>query len=102
MAKKAFEEVDEVQELKKENRQLRNTVRALQKALKKLSKGKDRLEDLEEMFKDLSLEETEAGKTASSAELDRCPSCNKGKLKTTSLGAKTLETCTNCRHRKLL
>jgi len=99
--KKQFDaDLDELEELKKENRQLKSTIKALQKALKKLSRGKDRLQDLEEMFKELSEENEDLKNPVVDA--NKCPSCAKGKLKLTPLGAKTLETCTNCKHRKLL
>lgn len=96
--KKSYDSEDEVDALKKENSQLKSTIRALEKALKKLSRGKSRLEDLEVMFKELSSEVDSMPKEPASVP---CPSCSKGKIKITKLGAKTLESCNSCNHRKV-
>lgn len=81
----------ELEELRCENKELKSLVKSLQRQLKK-----QRKEHKEEFNQDdLIREDLEDRK-------ERCPQCQKGEIKTTSIGIRKIVACINgCGYRKV-
>lgn len=93
MSRSRKHNIDELEELRSENRELKSQLKSLQRQLKKLNKELKTEFDIEELIEDIADNDK--------SKVDECPKCNKGKLKTTELGPRTLEVCSaGCGHRK--
>jgi len=82
----------ELERLREENRRLEGVVRDLKKQLSRKNKitaaYEDHLIDNDETYVDWKTERT-------------CQDCGKGELKETSLGIRTLTTCSVCNYQKI-
>lgn len=96
MAKKDLD--DTLEQLRQENRQLKQVIRSLQKAIKKLSKGKDRLEDLEKLFQEVSLEQD----FKEPPKLGGCPNCTKGAIELIDMKVRVMYKCNYCNYSKIV
>jgi DNA-directed RNA polymerase subunit M/transcription elongation factor TFIIS len=94
MAKK-FDSEDRVQQLEKENRELKLLNRSLLKRLKKLDRNASRVEELEEEIKEQ--EERAAAKKEEAR--TACPKCNKNELTTTTIAGRSFVRCELCGYR---
>jgi predicted RNase H-like nuclease (RuvC/YqgF family) len=86
MSKSKQRNVDQIFELKREIKQLQETIKKLERELKNEAK----VEKKEKATKTVEVKVPEGG----------CPECRKGKLKTIDLGVRTLVTCEECKYRK--
>ncbi len=86
--------IDEIEDLKRDNKQLRQIIKSLERQLKnenkKLKKEYDQTKLIEEEYED---------KTPKPAQ---CEECGKGQIVKTDLGFRTLIHCNICRFRKVI
>jgi DNA-directed RNA polymerase subunit RPC12/RpoP len=94
---KRNKEVDEIEQLRKEIRELKSINRALTRQLKKLSKGQHRLVDLEDELKEALLEQEVETKT----EKNSCKDCGSGRLEDVDLGVRNIQVCRDCGWRSI-
>lgn len=87
MSRSKKRNIDELEELRAENRELKSVIKSLQRQLRKIEK---------EFKTDFKQEEKED----LHSHVPRCKSCNKGKIKETPLGdLRTIISCTVCDHK---
>lgn len=91
MSRKQQREVDLVDRLEKENRELKSTVRTLQKRLKKIDK--DYRVELEEASKERQLEDDQKVRKAPAP---KCLHCGKGNLFEVDLLGRVFVNCDSC------
>lgn len=94
MSRSRKRDLDELEQLKSENKELRSTVKSLERQLKKLNK-----EFKAEYNQDELIEEDIKDKTPKK---QKCHKCARGNIQIVELGPKRLENCTVCDYRKLL
>lgn len=87
---------DEVSRLERQVRELKSINRNLTKRLKKLEKGKDRYEEYEEDCQEEALED----KRQEPPTGNLCTECKTGQIELIDLGARKMEKCLDCGHRK--
>lgn len=93
--RKKKKEIDHVERLEKEIRELKSINRALMKRLKKLDRDFRKIEDLEEELVSIYQNEDHAPKK------NVCPECSKGKVEEVNLGARVMRKCeNNCGYRE--
>lgn len=86
---------DEISRLERQVRELKSINRNLTKRLKKLEKGKDRYEDYEEDCKEEALKSN-----IKEIKFNTCTQCKTGQIEIVDLGARKMEKCLDCGHRK--
>ena len=89
--KKKDRELDYVEKLEKDIRELKLINRSLLKRLKKLDRDFHKLEDLEKELEEQLVKEDHNKKRN-----DLCSQCGKGKVTEIPLGPKKLRKCNNC------
>lgn len=92
MSRSRKHNIDELEQLRAENRELKSQLKSLQRQLKKLNKELRTEFDIDELVEEI---------TESNTPKNKCSKCDKGKLVSTELGPRMIETCTLCDYRKV-
>jgi len=85
---------DSLEGLKRENRELKQVVKSLQRQIKKLEKEFKPDHNQDDL---IALDIQEKKPLA-----NKCTQCERGVVKTTDLGIRTIKTCTICTYREII
>lgn len=89
-------ERSEVEQLRAENKRLTKQVKELQRTLGRLHKQSHRVDELEDIFKEMEFDSIEKF----SPKTNKCPECLEGNLEDIDLGVRKMTKCTKCTYRK--
>lgn len=94
MSRSRKRSTDELEQLRSENKELRSTIKSLERQIKKLNRELKNEFDVDDIIQEITEESKQTH--------NKCTKCGKGKLNTTELGPRIIETCTQCDHRKVI
>lgn len=84
---------DEFEQIRKENRELKQTIRTLQKRIKKLDRGYNKTRNEKPPSK------SDLNKMNTEVDDNDCPECGRGQIIATILANRVLTRCNNCDYR---